>query len=283
MNKLQHYQKYKIWYETLIITSFFTLNAALLSTTIIMEDSRAGNPPPYPIWVPFVNEYSSSLILAVLMPALAWFLSKFPFNWQNIKQTLMTYLLGSLIFSAVHVSAMVALRKIVYWTQATSYQMGDLTFQLIFEYRKDLMTFTMLVTAIIGYRFILSRLVGEANLIGNDEVNALPRKFDRLLVKKLGKEFIINVADIEWLESSGNYVNLHIKGRVYPTRATLGGLIDKVSDKGLCRIHRSHGVNLNSIDSITPLNSGDSEVKLKNGKVLNLSRRYKDNLKSQLR
>jgi len=48
------------------------------------------------------------------------------------------------------------------------------------------------------------------------------------------------------------------------------------------KIRRSHAINLNNIESITPLSSGDSEVKLDNGKVLSLSRRYKYAFKSQL-
>ena len=102
------------------------------------------------------------------------------------------------------------------------------------------------------------------------------------MVKKLGKEFIIKIDDVEWLESAGNYVNLHIKGRIYPIRATLTSLIDRISNKGFSRIHRSHSINLDCVDSITPLSSGDSEIKLTNGKVLNLSRRYKESFKERL-
>jgi DNA-binding LytR/AlgR family response regulator len=83
------------------------------------------------------------------------------------------------------------------------------------------------------------------------------------------------VEDMEWLASSGNYVNLHSKGPIHPTRPTLTQLIYQFEAQGFCRIHRSHAVNLNNIDSITPLSSGDSEVTLNNGKILNLSRRYK--------
>ena len=95
----------------------------------------------------------------------------------------------------------------------------------------------------------------------------------------MGKEFIVKVEDIEWLESSGNYVNLNSKGQIYPTQATMTQLITQIEEQGFCRIHRSHAVNLYHIDSITPLSSGDSEVKLDNGKV---SRRYKGAFKSQL-
>ena len=33
-------------------------------------------------------------------------------------------------------------------------------------------------------------------------------------MKKLGKEFIVRVDEIEWLESAGNYVNLHVGKRI---------------------------------------------------------------------
>ena len=133
-----------------------------------------------------------------------------------------------------------------------------------------------------SYDFILSRLTGEANPVAQSEEANTQESFERLIVKKLGKEFIIKVEDIEWLESAGNYVNLHINGRIYPLRGTLTLLSEKLDNKGFCRIHRSHAINLDYVDSITPLPSGDSEVKLISGKALNLSRRYKDGLKSRL-
>ncbi|UUO24242.1 LytTR family transcriptional regulator [Colwellia sp. M166] len=69
---------------------------------------------------------------------------------------------------------------------------------------------------------------------------------------------------------------------MYPTRATLTQLSEQIEAKGFCRIHRSHAINLNYVESITPLSSGDSEVELTNGKSLNLSRRYKENFKARL-
>jgi len=176
----------------------------------------------------------------------------------------------------------VLIRKLVYWSQTLDYNFGNVWIEFFYEFRKDLWSFIFILMFIKGYGFIISRLQGEANPIAVGEEESITQRFDRLLVKKLGKEFIVKVEDIEWLESSGNYVNLHIKGRIYPTRATLTQLISQIEEQGFCRIHRSHAINLNNIESITPLSSGDSEVKLDNGKVLNLSRRYKDAFKSQL-
>lgn len=281
MNKLKHYQKYQIWYESAFVVFFFCVNAAILATSKIMEDSRTSG-LPYDSWQPFVNEYSSAICLIVLMPFLGWLLNTLPLRWQQPKRTIGYYFVGSLVFSGLHIAGMVFIREVVYWTQSIDYNLGNLSYELIYEYRKDLWAYIFLLLFIAGYRFSLSRLLGEANLVAYGEDESSNQGCDRLLVKKLGKEFIVKVEDIEWLESSGNYVNLHINGRVYPARATLKGLVEQIKNKGFCRIHRSHAINLDEVDSITPLASGDSEVKLKNGKVLSLSRNYKDEFKFQL-
>jgi hypothetical protein len=100
------------------------------------------------------------------------------------------------------------------------------------------------------------------------------------LVKKLDKEFLVAIADIEWLEACGNYVNLHSKGRIYPLRATLSQTMLQLETQGFSRIHRSFAVNHRHIDNISYLPSGDGELQLKNGQQLALSRRFKEQFRT---
>ena len=283
MTKLAHFQKYKLRYEVTILFCYFFINSSLLATSVIMEAKRKEGSLTFQLWEPFVWEYSSAISVLMLFPLLVLFLRRMPFDWLAIKVSLFHYFLASVVFSLCHVLIMVAIREVVYFVMDGSYDFGDVGFELLYEYRKDLWSFIFFIVLINAYHFILSRLQGEANPVAQGEDENISQSFDRLLVKKLGKEFIIKVEDIEWLEASGNYVNLHIKGRIYPTRATLSKLIEHISEKGFCRIHRSHAINLEYLESITPLSSGDSEIKLDTGKILNLSRRYKDSFKSQLR
>lgn len=281
MNKLQHFHKYKLRYEVIGIFCYFLINGGILATSVIMEANRAGE-ANFQFWKPFVWEYTSALATIFMLPACIWLLKKHPFDWSKVKYSLFVYLVASFIFSISHVFMMVAMRKAIYWTQSLHYDFGNIFIEFFYEFRKDVWSFLFILLFIRGYGFIISRLQGEANPIAVGEEENITQRFDRLLVKKLGKEFIVKVENIEWLESSGNYVNLHIQGRIYPTRATLTNLISQIEEQGFCRIHRSYAVNLNNIDSITPLSSGDSEVKLNNGKILNLSRRYKEAFKAQL-
>ena len=281
MYLLQHFQKYKFRYEVVAIFCYFLISTFISATSVIMEANRSGE-PSFQLWEPFVWQWSSAISIIFLLPACVFLLKKQPFNWSKIKYSLAVYFIFSILFSIAHVSMMVAIRELIYWTQSTHYDFGNILIEFLYEYRKDFLSFISILVFIKGYGFIVSHLQGEASPIAVGEEENITQRFDRLLVKKLGKEFIVKVEAIEWLESSGNYVNLHIKGRIYPTRATLTQLISQIEEQGFCRIHRSHAVNLNNIDSITPLSSGDSEVKLNTGKTLNLSRRYKDAFKSQL-
>ncbi|WP_144209293.1 LytR/AlgR family response regulator transcription factor [Shewanella donghaensis] len=282
MTKLAHFQKYKLRYEMAILCCYFLINNTLLATSIIMEADRKGTPLPFQVWEPFVWEYSSAIGVLVLFPLLIYSLQRIPFEWTSIKRSVLYYFLISVVFSLCHVAIMVGIRESIYFVMNSNYDFGNIGFELFYEYRKDLWSFIFFIIFINAYQFILSRLQGEANPVAQSEDDNISQSFDRLLIKKLGKEFIVKVEEVEWLEANGNYVNLHINGRIYPTRTTLSKLIEKISTKGFCRIHRSHAVNLEKIESITPLSSGDSEVKLNSGKALNLSRRYKESFKTQL-
>ncbi|WP_144394215.1 LytR/AlgR family response regulator transcription factor [Pleionea sediminis] len=281
MNRLEHFQKYQRWYEVGLIALFFLINNSILATSILMEAKRSGE-RNFQLWEPFVWEYTSAMSTVILLWPLFRFISRYPIVWEKLLRSGFIYFFASIVFSLFHVAIMVALRKVIYFIQGGTYDFGSLGFELLYEYRKDLWSFIFIIAAYHSYLFIIRQLTGEANLVQAGEESVPNNLSDRLLVKKLGKEFIIRVSDIEWMESSGNYVNLHVKGRVYPMRTTLSALVDNIAEKGFCRIHRSHAINLDAIETITPFSSGDSEVKLLSGKVLNMSRRYKDQLKGHL-
>ena len=104
---------------------------------------------------------------------------------------------------------------------------------------------------------------------------------ERLLIKKLGREFLIQTSDIEWVEASGNYANLHINTHVYPMRITMDKL-EKLLPSQFLRIHRSTIVNIGQIKEVEAMDSGDHQVLLLSGKTLTLSRRYRENFKNLL-
>ena len=75
------------------------------------------------------------------------------------------------------------------------------------------------------------RLQGEARLLAEPDEGPPVEPVDRperFLVRKLGKEFLINASEIEWLQASGNYVNLRVRGRDYPLRSTMAAIEERL-------------------------------------------------------
>jgi hypothetical protein len=236
-------------------------------------------------WEPVVWESSSGLAFLALVPALVWFTRRFPMHVDTWRQHLPWHLLGSVVFSIAHVLVMVALRKLIYASQGESYEFGPWSSSLVYEYLKDIRTYVEMVAIIEVYRFVRRRLQGEASLLDVPDEGPPIEPVDRperFLVRKLGREFLVAAGDIEWMQASGNYVNLRVRGHDYPLRSTLSGLEPRLDPHRFARIHRSYAVNLDRVASIEPQDSGDARVHLVDGTVLPCSRRYREVLRGRV-
>ena len=278
----ERFDKHQTIYLSLLISLYLLINNSINATSDWMETTRDGS-PDFALWEPFVWEYSSALSNLLLLPVIFMLWQRMPLSLLRVKTQILKHLLLSLLFSAAHVAIMVMLREVAYWLAGGNYDFGPVFREFIYEYRKDAWAYVFFLGIYHLYHFVYRRLKGEANLIDAESVNhKYPQAPEHLLVKKLDREFLVRVADIEWMESSGNYVNLHSAGRIYPLRATLAELTERLRSKGFSRIHRSHAVNHYAIDHISYQPSGDGEIQLKSGHKLNLSRRYKDEFKQKL-
>lgn len=259
------------------------LDGIVNSVVVLMDVQRIGL--AFEHWEPPVWELSSGLLTLALVPPLIWFTRRFPLHWDNWPRQLPWHALGSIVFSLAHVSGMVALRKLAYATQGMSYDFGPWSTGLLYEYLKDVRSYAGMVAMIEVYRFLRRRLQGEARLLDlPDEgppVDPVERP-ERFLVRKLGREFLVAAADIEWIQASGNYVNLRVRGHDYPLRSTISGIEPKLDHSRFVRIHRSYIVNLDQVVSIEPLEAGDARVHLKDSTALPCSRRYRDGLRDRI-
>lgn len=99
----------------------------------------------------------------------------------------------------------------------------------------------------------------------------------RLLVPHGDGLQLIDTATIHWLEADDNYVHVHTAQARYLVRRTLSDLLAQLGE-GFARIHKSAAVNLLEVKTLSPLFKGDHEVLLRSGKLLRLSRRFKEEL-----
>ena len=101
-------------------------------------------------------------------------------------------------------------------------------------------------------------------------------------MKKLGKEFLLPVAEIEWVQACGNYVNLHRQQHDYPLRTTLAAIEQRLDAAQFVRVHRSYLVNLALVRVIEPTEAGDARLRLQDGSTVPCSRTHLDALRQRL-
>jgi len=105
---------------------------------------------------------------------------------------------------------------------------------------------------------------------------------DRIVVKSGLTTRLLPVADIDWIESAGVYVNLHVAGKVHLQRAALSELTARLDPARFVRIHRSAVVNLESVLHLVSISHGEFEVVLKSGARARVSRGYRTELERRL-
>lgn len=95
---------------------------------------------------------------------------------------------------------------------------------------------------------------------------------DRFIVKASSRVFFVKAADVDYLESAGNYVLLHVENKTHIVRETMSALEAGLDPKHFQRISRSLIVNVERIKELQPMGKGEYVVLLTNGKQLSMSR-----------
>lgn len=110
----------------------------------------------------------------------------------------------------------------------------------------------------------------------------LVRRPARLPVKVDGRIILVPLDQVEWIESEGNYVRLHLSGQSYLLRDTMSAIEAKLDPDQFTRIHRCTIVNINRIEYLRPWFTGEYIVRMLSGKELTLTRSYRDHLRRLL-
>ncbi len=157
-------------------------------------------------WEPWVWEWSSSILILALIPAVLAVERRWPFRFDTWRRSLPWHLLATVPFSLIHVAGMTVLRKLAYAVVGEHYDAGAWLPNFGYEYLKDIRTYFIIIALICLSRLWLMRWQGEVRLLVAPEdgppVEPVERP-ERFLVRKLGREFLINASEIEWLQAVG--------------------------------------------------------------------------------
>lgn len=106
---------------------------------------------------------------------------------------------------------------------------------------------------------------------------------DRMVVRRDQRTYFVRLADVQWIESSGNYVILHAGKERHEVRETLQALEARLDPRRFTRIHRRLIVALDAIRELQPWFGGDQVMILQDGTKLRVSRTHRVSLERALR
>lgn len=107
----------------------------------------------------------------------------------------------------------------------------------------------------------------EKELLGRETI----LRVNNYLFIKQNYQFVkVNLADLLYLEADNIYTTLFTTGRKFVLRLTLSGLLERINQPELIRIHRSYAINIHKVDSFS-----ETEVSI-GSQLIPLSRGFKD-------
>lgn len=222
-------------------------------------------------------QVSSHLVVAALLPAIYWLHRRWPIP--DHRRNLLIHIAAVVPFSIVHTVGMAALRLLWFGGIVGQPHSFPLTFdRMLYEFAKDIIAYGLLSTGTVALRHYLSRPAAPAAAeprdlsVAEPVARPLPERF---AVRRKGREVMVEVADIDWIEASGNYAVLHVGDETFEIRSSLTRLEGELDPKRFVRVHKSHLVNIARVVEVTPWVSGDWRIRLQSGAEVNLSRRYR--------
>jgi two-component system LytT family response regulator len=115
-----------------------------------------------------------------------------------------------------------------------------------------------------------------------DFSNPAPGYWRELAVRSVGRIDRVALCDVQWMESAGNYVSLHMEQRTLLHRCTLTELEGHLDPTEFLRVHRRTLVRRSQMLAMRQTQEGSSLVQLRCGTELAVSERYAAAVKAAL-
>lgn len=248
---------------------FVGMAAAVIAFIVVLNGfntfhDRARMGQGVELWEPLVWEGSSGLVVLAMTPLLMAFTRRvWPFD-PPIRLKFVLHVMAAFVFSLIHVAAMGAMRSAVYALADARYDpLGPLA-DWPYELRKDVIVYAAMVAIYVAWRLLRARPAPQG-----------PAEPDVLEVRDGARRHFVTLADVQWVEAAGNYVELHRSGAPLLHRASLSEMERRLSGSGFVRIHRSRLVRRGAVAAVESKPAGDFMVRLRDGRELAGSRRFR--------
>jgi two-component system LytT family response regulator len=115
------------------------------------------------------------------------------------------------------------------------------------------------------------------------ELREAGRRPQRIVVRDGGRVSFLRVDEIDWIESEGNYLRIHVGADGHLIRGTIKACAERLDPEVFVRISRSTIVNLDRVRAVHPWTRGELVVVLRDGTQLPTTGDHGRRLRERLR
>jgi LytTr DNA-binding domain len=142
--------------------------------------------------------------------------------------------------------------------------------------RYDLVSNWALLVFALAFFSVIAQTIRFSRVSSGSYSSPLRTDFpDRVPVKSRGRTSFVEISSIDWIETQGNYLALHVGTRQHLIRDTLANFEARLDARHFVRIHRRAIVATTRIKDIRAEGNGDATLRLIDGCELRVSRRFR--------
>ena len=227
---------------------------------------------------------------ALLTPLVIRLASRFPFAKGRFLQAFFVYIPAAIGFSLTQLGLY---SVVATFLSGSGINRGISLYRelVVEEFHQSVLVYSLIIAIYSAHHFffkpdrIETQHSATEDIEDKTEQQTLPpvEYLSRVSIKVNDRIVLLNIEEVEWITSEGNYVSLHSKCKSYLLRETMDRIEKKLDPNAFVRLRRSTIVRIDQIQELHPASKGEFEVLLKDGTRLSSTRRYRKNLQRVLK
>ena len=220
---------------------------------------------------------------AILTPLVLRLVARFPFAKGRFRHAFLVHIPAAVGFALMQLGLYCAIASLISGS-GVNRAIGLYRELVVEEFHQSVLVYSLIIAIYSAHQFLFKpdRIETHGSAAGQETIP--PAEYlTRVSIKVNGRIVLLNISDVEWITSEGNYVSLHSKCKAYLLRETMDRIEKKLDPAGFVRLRRSTIVRIDQIQELHPTSKGEFEVLLKDGTRLSSTRRYRKNLQNALK
>jgi hypothetical protein len=279
----ERFQKNRFAFPLLVIV-VWTAFGLFFGTQNYVRDIYSGNEASLPGYL--VGWLLCGYSWGVLTVPVLRFLRRFSLPALGWSRFLLVHLPGGVVFAAVQLGIYTLIASVLALISGSEGRSLTEFYSRLFvqEFQSSYLVYLAIIATVTSYDriFRTNKAGGDAILV--ETINGNGKGYlKRVPVKDNGRIVLVDVLDIDWIESNGYYLFLHTGTKRHIFRETMAAMEHKLDPEQFARIRRSAIVRIDRIEELRPGRNGEYEIVLRGDTRLSSTRRYRKNIESVIR